>query len=504
MVSARAAAAAREVQAAAPHDDPSAIDVGFGPAIDPYAQVSTVRMRRSGHWSHHFSYEDGSQGPATALHGFGRHEHSRCAVPGSVDPVSGTTSEIIARLRVNAVPRPQAHRPIRYIGQVNTPSANSLILAQRLVGINTVSDQSNLQLIECIADHLRGLAVPIRLTWDADRRKANLFATLGAGKPGGIVLSGHTDTVPWDGQAWSADPLSAQVRDGRLYGRGSADMKGWIGLVVAQSQAWLDADLPFALHYAFSYDEEVGGFGARGLIADLRDAGIAPRLCIVGEPTDMVPAIAHKGVHRWRCCVRGKAAHSSLVPQSVNAVEAAARVVAHISGIADELRDSGPRDAAFDVPYTTAAVCVFEGGIADNVVPESARFHYEFRDLPGADVALLQQRVLSYARSLEPAMQAVLSDAGFSFESFASMPAFSAATDEPAVALALRLAGTTRTTRVAFGTEAGLFQRAGMSTVVCGPGSIAQAHQADEYVSLEQLARCEAFLRALATEAPPA
>jgi len=381
------------------------------------------------------------------------------------------------------------------------PSIEGLAWAQRLVRYNTVSHESNLPLIECIADHLRTLGVPLRLTWDEERRKANLFATIGEGKPGGLVLSGHTDTVPWDGQAWTADPLAAQVRDGRLYGRGSADMKGWIGLVVAQTAAWLAADLPFALHYAFSYDEEVGGFGARHLIADLRDAGLAPRLCIVGEPTAMVPAIAHKGVHRWRCCVRGKAAHSSLTPQAVNAVEAAARLVAHIADIGDELRASGPRMAGFDVPHSTAAVCVIEGGIADNVVPEDCRFHYEFRDLPGSDVAALQRRVTDHAAALAPAMQAVAPDSGFRIEPIASMPAFQAHPDEAAVRLAQALAGSDETTLVAFGTEAGLFQRAGMSTVVCGPGSIAQAHQADEFVSLEQLARCEAFLRGIGVHA---
>ena len=377
------------------------------------------------------------------------------------------------------------------------PSADALAWAQRLVRLDTRSDQSNLALIECIADHLRSLHVPLRLTWDEARRKANLFATLGDGKPAGLVLSGHTDTVPWDGQAWSADPLSGAVQDDRLYGRGSADMKGWIGLVVAQTRAWLEADLPHALHYAFSYDEEVGGFGVMNLIADLREAGIAPRLCIVGEPTAMVPAIAHKGVHRWRCCVRGKAAHSSLTPMAVNAIEAAARVVAHIAAIGDELRDSEVRQAGFDVPYSTSAVCRVDGGIADNVVPEQCRFHYEFRDLPGADPAALQRRVAAYAATLEPAMKAVDPASGFAFESFASMPAFQARPDEPAVQLAQQLGGSPRTTLVAFGTEAGLFQRAGMSTVVCGPGSINQAHQADEYVSLEQLAQAEAFLRGL-------
>jgi acetylornithine deacetylase len=376
-----------------------------------------------------------------------------------------------------------------------TPDA--LAWAQRLVRMDTRSDQSNLALIECIADHLRSLQVPVRLTYDEDRRKANLFATIGVGRPAGTVLSGHTDTVPWDGQAWTVDPLSADLRDGRLYGRGSADMKAFIGLVVAHTKTWLEADLPESIHCAFSYDEEVGGFGVQHLLADLRDAGIRPRICLVGEPTDMIPALAHKGVHRWRCHVRGKAAHSSLTPMAVNAVEAAARMVSHIAGIGDDLRHTETRQPGFDVPYSTCAVCRFDGGIADNVVPEDCRVHYEFRDLPGADATALQARVERYARSLEPAMQAVDPTSGFRFEQFASMPAFKADPGEPAVQLALKLAQTRQTTLVAFGTEAGLFQRAGMSTVVCGPGSINQAHQADEFVSLDQLARCQAFLQGL-------
>jgi acetylornithine deacetylase len=380
------------------------------------------------------------------------------------------------------------------------PSGDTLAWAQRLVRLHTVSSESNLALIETIADALRSLQVPLRLTYDDERRKANLFATLGAGKPAGLVLSGHTDTVPWDGQAWTRDPLGGEVAGGKLWGRGSADMKGYIGAVVAQTQAWLEADLPFALHYAFSYDEEVGGFGVRRLLADLRDAGVAPRLCIVGEPTEMVPAVAHKGVYRWRCHVRGHAAHSSLTPHAVNAVEAAARVIARIAGIADELREREPRQAGFDVPYTTTAVCVVQGGIADNVVPEDCRFHYEFRNLPGVDPEALQQQVLASARALEPAMKAVDAAAGFRFESFAEMPAFRAQPDEPAVKLALRLAQAAATSNVAFGTEAGMFQRAGISTVVCGPGSIGQAHQADEFVSLEQLARCESFLRGITSQ----
>ncbi|GMV74419.1 MAG: acetylornithine deacetylase [Rubrivivax sp.] len=374
----------------------------------------------------------------------------------------------------------------------------SLQWAQRLVRISSISEQSNRPLIETIADHLRTLGVPLRLTHDEAGAKANLFATLGAGKPGGVILSGHTDTVPWTGQAWTVDPLGAELREGRLYGRGSADMKAFIGLCVAHAQAFLEADLPFAVHFAFSYDEEVGGFGARHLIADLKEAGLSPTRCIVGEPTGMVPALAHKGVHRWCCRVKGHAAHSSQTPKAVNAIENAARLVAHLADMAEGLRRDGPFREGFEAPFTTAAVGVIEGGIADNVIPEDCRFHYEFRDVPGADVAALQAAVVAKARALEPPMQAVDPATGFRFETLCSMPSFSAEPGDPAVALVQRLLATTQTTLVGFGTEAGLFQRAGIPTVVCGPGFIDQAHQADEYVSLSQLAACEAMLRALA------
>jgi acetylornithine deacetylase len=381
-------------------------------------------------------------------------------------------------------------------------SASALDWVQRLVRINTVSSESNLPLIECIADHLRALGVPIRLTYDGEQRKANLFATIGDGKPDGMILSGHTDTVPWDGQAWTRDPLGAALEGDKLYGRGSADMKGFIGLVVAQTQAFLAADLPHAIHYAFSFDEEVGCFGVQHLIADLREANIAPHLCIVGEPTGMVPAIAHKGVYRWRCCVKGKPAHSSLRPMSVNAIEAGARLVAHIATMGDAWRDGAERYDGFDVPYTTSSVGVMQGGIADNVVPEDCAFNYEFRNLPGTDAQAMQRRVLDEAARLEGPMKAVDAATGFRFETICAIPSFLARADEPAVQCAQRLANEQRTTLVAFGTEAGLFHRAGISTVVCGPGFIDQAHQPDEFVSLEQLARGEAFLQRLAAQTP--
>ncbi|MBE7942431.1 MULTISPECIES: acetylornithine deacetylase [Ramlibacter] len=377
-------------------------------------------------------------------------------------------------------------------------SAGALALAQSFVRIRTVSDGSNLELIHAIRDALAPLGVKSRLTYDDSRTKANLFATLGEGKPAGIILSGHTDTVPWDGQDWSVDPLGGEVRDDRLYGRGSADMKAFIALAVANARTFLEADLPHAIHFAFSYDEEVGCFGVRGLIADMREAGVKPLACIVGEPTSMVPAIAHKGVWRYRCCVRGKEAHSSLTPQSVNAIEMAARVVTRLRDMAEGFERSEPRYEGFDVPFSTASVGQFHGGIADNVVPRDAEFRYEFRDLPTADVHAMQRELVAYAKSLEPAMQKVAPGTGFSFEPICEIPSFLGSEADAVTRLAQRLAGERRTTNVAFGTEAGLFKQAGIPTVVCGPGSINQAHQADEYVSLEQLARCEAFLQGLA------
>jgi acetylornithine deacetylase len=381
---------------------------------------------------------------------------------------------------------------------VPAPTPRVLELARTLVGIDTVSANSNLALIHCIRDELAKLGVKPRLSYNAERTKANLFATLGEGKPAGIILSGHTDTVPWDGQDWSVDPLSGVVRDGRLYGRGSADMKGFIATAVANAALFLESQAPFAIHLAFSFDEEVGCFGVKELIADLREAGIAPLACIVGEPTDMVPAIAHKGVYRYRCCVRGKEAHSSLTPQSVNAIEMAARVVCRVREMAETLEREEPRYEGFDVPYSTASVGQFHGGIADNVVPRDAEFRYEFRDLPTADARALQAQVVAYARSLEPAMQRVAPETGFRFDTICEVPSFLGSLRDDITRLAMRLAGEQRTTLVGFGTEAGLFKQAGIRTVVCGPGSIVQAHQPDEYVSLEQLARCQAFMEGLA------
>jgi acetylornithine deacetylase len=393
-------------------------------------------------------------------------------------------------------------------------SSRSLEFAQTLVRMNTVSANSNLELIDFVRNHLASLGVRSRLTYNADKTKANLFATLGAGKPAGVIISGHTDTVPWDGQDWSVDPLSAMVQnwpkrglraDGeieraepRLYGRGAADMKSFIAIALANAQRFIESTSPFAVHFAFTYDEEVGCFGVRELIADMKEQGVKPLACIIGEPTSMVPAIAHKGVYRYKCCVRGKEAHSSLTPQSVNAIEMAARVVGRLRDMAEGFEHSEKRYEGFDVPFSTASVGQFHGGIADNVVPRDAEFRYEFRNLPTADAQLMQKEVVAYAARAEEAMKKIAPDAGFSFETICEVPSFLGSAADPVTRLAQRLANEDRTTLVAFGTEAGLFKNAGIPTVVCGPGSIVQAHQPDEYVSLEQLARCELFMHGLA------
>ncbi len=391
-------------------------------------------------------------------------------------------------------------------------SPRALEMAQTLVRINTVSDRSNLELIDLARDHLAGLGVRSRLTYNASRTKANLFATLGAGKPAGIVVSGHTDTVPWEGQEWSVDPLSAAVQDWpeedengdtvsaepRLYGRGSADMKSFIAIALANAELFMESEAPFALHFAFSYDEEVGCFGVRELLADMKDADIKPLACIIGEPTNMVPAIAHKGVYRYKCCVRGKEGHSSRTPFSVNAVEAGALLIARLRQMADGFERNEPRYEGFEVPYSTASVGQFKGGIADNVVPRDAEFRYEFRNLPTANAHVMQKTLETHARQAEAAMKNVAPETGFKFETICEVPAFLSLASEPVTKLAQRLSGERGTTLVGFGTEAGLFKSAGIPTVVCGPGSIAQAHQADEYVTLDQLARCEAFLQGLA------
>src|SRR5580700_7857849 len=391
---------------------------------------------------------------------------------------------------MNAVLEPELHP--------SHPSAASRAMIERLIGFKTVSRDSNLGLIEWVRDYLQGFGATTRLTHDATGKKANLFATLGDSKKPGLILSGHTDVVPVDGQDWNTDPFVATEQDGKLYARGSADMKGFIGIILTQAPKFIaalnDNRLDAPLHYALSYDEEVGCIGVRGLIRDLQEHGIKPAGCVVGEPTSMQPIIAHKGMNRFRCTVRGREAHSSYVTHGVNAIEYAARLIVYIRQIADRLAQFEQRDVGFTVPYTTLSTGLIRGGIASNVVPKECEFQFDLRTLPHASADALYQEIRAQADLLAREMQAIEPQAGIDLEWVSQTIGLAAAESDAIVQWAMRLARSGSTGKVSYGTEAGLFQRMGVPTVILGPGDIAEAHRPNEFVALEQLAQCETFL----------
>ncbi len=377
-------------------------------------------------------------------------------------------------------------------------SAETRAMIERLIAFDTTSRNSNLDLIHDVRDYLSGLGAEPELVFDTGRAKANLYATLGPADRGGIALSGHSDVVPVDGQDWSSDPWRVVERDGRLYGRGTSDMKTFLAVALAFAPRFLEQELATPVHICVSYDEEIGCVGVRGLLDFLSSRPVRPRACIVGEPTEMRVVTAHKGKLSMRCRVLGFECHSSLAPQGVNAVEAAARVVAKISEVAARKAAEGPHDPAYDIVHTTAHTGVIQGGTALNIVPKDCAFEFEFRYLPDDDPRALLAEVQAYAReTIEPGMKAVRPETGFSWEPLSTIPALDMPEDSEVVALAKALTGANDTTKVAFGTEAGLFQEHDIPTVVCGPGAIDQAHKPDEFVSLEQVARCEAFMSRL-------
>lgn len=379
-----------------------------------------------------------------------------------------------------------------------TPGTETLDIIRRLIGFDTVSRNSNLGLIEWVRDHLARLGVKSRLTHDAGGGKANLFATLGdAGGPG-LVLCGHTDVVPVDGQPWNTDPFRAEFREGRIYGRGSCDMKSFIACVLAAAPQLLAVRLIEPVHLAFTYDEEVGCVGVTTLLADLEQTGIRPWGCIVGEPTGMQVMTAHKGQRVYRCCVRGLEAHSSLAPFAVNAIEYAARMVSFIRSIAAEARTTGPRDEKFSVPHTTMQTAIIAGGTAPNIVPRDCEFQFDVRYLPGTDPSDFVERIERFAKtSLVPEMHQVSKDSGIQLELLTEAPDLNTAEDHRITTLGTRLAGNNALGRVDFATDGGHFHRAGVPTIVVGPGSIEQAHKPNEFIALEQVARCERFLARL-------
>jgi acetylornithine deacetylase len=374
----------------------------------------------------------------------------------------------------------------------------SVEMIKRLVAFDTTSRNSNMPLMDFTRNYLADFGIESELVFDETGQKANLYATCGPLDKPGIMLSGHSDCVPIDGQDWNSDPFKVIERDGKLYGRGTSDMKSFIALALAAVPELIRAKLKTPVHFAFSYDEEVGCLGVKRLIAQLEGMPIKPKACIVGEPTSMQVVTGHKGKLSTRCHVHGFECHSALAPKGVNAVEIAAELVARLRQMARRMQDEGPFDPAFDPPFTTVHTGMIQGGTALNIVPKDCTFETEIRNLPTHDPEPLLAELRQYADEvLLPEMRKVSKDAGISWEALPGYPGLAGEEEGDVVRLAQALSGSHESGRVSFGTEAGLFQRAGVPAVVCGPGSIEQAHKPNEYISLEQIARGEKFIAEL-------
>jgi acetylornithine deacetylase len=375
-------------------------------------------------------------------------------------------------------------------------------MIKRLVAFPTVSRDSNLELIEWVRAYVEDLGASTILTFNDDRRKANLFVTFAARNGNatrdGIVLSGHTDVVPVDGQPWDTNPFEATIDGHRLRGRGVTDMKSFSAIGLAFVPEFLRRGLARPLHFALSYDEEIGCIGVRRLIADIVAKGIQPSGCIIGEPTGMQLAVAHKGKKAWRCRVRGHEAHSSLTPQGVNAVQIACDLVSWITERGRAFQTVHRQDPAYDVPFTTPHVGVIRGGTALNIVPRDCSFEFEIRHLPFDDPDAFFAELERYAKSLVPAMHAVDPETYIEFDHLSTLPGLDDDDRNPIAEIGRACNESSTAHKVSFGSEAALFHNASMPAVICGPGHIEQAHQPNEWVALEQLARCEAFMRKLA------
>ena len=378
-------------------------------------------------------------------------------------------------------------------------SALMSILAD-LIGFDTTSRNSNLELIRYVEDYLSQHGVQSTLVHDDSGHKANLYATIGPAELGGVMLSGHTDVVPVDGQRWASDPFVLEPIDDKVFGRGSADMKGFIACVLERVPEMVAASLTTPIHIALSYDEEVGCIGVRRLLDLMEKMPVVPSMAIIGEPTNMEIVVAHKGKRGIRVNVRGASAHSAYPTEGVNAIEVAAQLIAHISEVQQDIEKNGPFDPGYRVPHTTLHVGTVRGGTALNIVPNECSFDFEIRHLPEHEIDPLIDTVQRYARdNLEPTMRLKNPDCGIDFTELFGYPALFTAPDAPVVAFVRSLLECDRAVeQISFGSEAGLFsRRIGIPAVVCGPGSILQAHRPDEYVSIEQLETCRTMLRRL-------
>ena len=371
-------------------------------------------------------------------------------------------------------------------------------MIERLIGFDTTSRESNLPLIDFVRDYLDGYGIKSDLVFDDERNKANLYATIGPEDVGGVVLSGHTDVVPVDGQAWDSDPFTLAERDDKLFGRGTCDMKGFIAIALARVPEFLEQKLTSPVHFAFSFDEEVGCLGVRPLIEHIVDNLPKPKIVIVGEPTNMTVVNAHKSGYSFMTEVTGLEAHSSVTHLGVNSIMAASELIGELGRVGAEMMARADRSGRFDPPYTTVHVGTIEGGTALNIVPRCCSFHWEYRGLPDQDDDEIPGRFNGFAEdTVLSKMQAVSDEARIETTCVNAVPGLVPQEGSPAEALALRLAQQNDTFAVSYGTEAGLFQEAGMPAVICGPGDILQAHKPNEFLTLEQVERCEQFMRRL-------
>ena len=373
---------------------------------------------------------------------------------------------------------------------------NAIDILNTLVSFDTTSSKSNLHLIEFIESYLNKYKIKSLLTYDSSKKKANLFATIGSGKEGGIMLSGHTDTVPIGNQVWNDDPFHLTQKENKLYGRGTADMKGFLALILSRVPKMISTDLAKPIHLAFSYDEEVGCIGVHQLLDIINSNSIKPKFCIVGEPTSMEVVVGHKGKYSYQVEVKGLACHSGQAPFGVNAVDYAVKLISYITEIAKEKSIKGPFDYDYEVPYSTLHTGVISGGTILNIVPDSCRFEFEIRYLTEDNPKELVQKIKLYAKeNLIPNMHKISSTTDIKFKEKVTYPGLLIEANSEPVRYIKKLLNNEKHKKVIFGSEGGLFQeKLNLPTVVCGPGSIDQAHKTNEYISIDQLEKGGKFL----------
>lgn len=377
-------------------------------------------------------------------------------------------------------------------------ATNPIEMVKSLVRFDTTSALSNLSLIDFVADYLQSFGISTDVLYNEDKTKANLFATIGPNDRPGIVLSGHTDVVPVEGQDWDTDPFDPVESNGKLFGRGTSDMKSFIGVSLALVPFILERDLKIPIHFAFSYDEEIGCIGVHGIIPHVKENIVPPALVIVGEPTDMKVVNAHKGIEAFVTKLTGKEAHSSATDVGVNAIEYAARLIVWLHELGEELKQKGDPSNRFSPPYTSVHVGKIKGGTALNIIPRDCSFVWEFRPLPTEDNTALLARFMDYADKLSAEMKRGGADCGIETRKTTHVPGLMTKQEEAAETVMMYLAQQNETHAVSYGTEAGIFQEADAPTLVCGPGNILQAHTPNEFIQIDQINKCTEFIKRVA------